>query len=129
MTTHGKNPSTKAPRRKRAATDPLAQRIMDAAQADVAEVIELKLVNKKASTPRGRKASTPPPTPAPAPRVKASRPNADRRNEATHVDGAAAVAHGKCPKCGARKGVKCTSQRGEPTNFVHAPRMAAWDAS
>lgn len=60
---------------------------------------------------------------------KAPRPNAERRNEATHADGAAAVAHGKCEKCGAKKGARCVSKLGVETNFVHSPRMAAWDAS
>ena len=78
----------------------------------------------------------PDPTPAveeePTPAVKAPRPalrNAERTNEASHPDGAAAVAHGKCEKCGARKGTRCVSKLGAPTDFVHSPRMAAWLAA
>jgi len=67
------------------------------------------------------------PTPPPTPRK--ALPQAERRTEATHPDGGSAVAHGKCSSCGARKGHLCQSKLGKPTNFVHSPRMAAWEAA
>ena len=95
--------------------------------------------NTPTTTPRKPRkvrklAAVPEPTPAveEEPAAKAKRqalPNAQRTSEATHPDGAAAVAHGKCPSCGARKGALCTSKLGKPTNFVHSPRMAAWLAA
>jgi len=70
------------------------------------------------------------PTPAEEPTSRKSLPNADRRSEATHPAGGSAVSHGKCPTCGARKGRVCSSAKtGAPTNFVHAPRMKAWEAA
>jgi hypothetical protein len=88
---------------------------------------------RKARKPR-KLAAVPDPTPAveeptPAPKRKAL-PNAERRSEATHPEGGSAVSHGKCPTCGARKGHVCSSSKtGPPTNFVHAPRMRAWEAA
>lgn len=79
---------------------------------------------------RSRKlAVVPDPTPAEEPTRK-SLPNAERRSEATHPEGGSAVSFGKCPTCGARKGHVCSSSKtGQPTNFVHAPRMARWEAA
>ena len=59
----------------------------------------------------------------------ASRPNAERRYEATHSDGAAAVAYAGCPQYKARKGALCIRHDGERTNYVHAKRLARRDAS
>jgi hypothetical protein len=58
---------------------------------------------------------------------RAPRPNAERRNETTHPDGAAAVAATGCPSCKARKGTQCTARSGERTNHVHAGRMRKWE--
>lgn len=76
-------------------------------------------------------AAVPEPTPAveeqPEKPKRKAVPNAERRNETTHPDGAAAVAHGKCPACQARKGTLCTAATGNPTKHVHAGRMKAWE--
>jgi hypothetical protein len=72
-----------------------------------------------------RKAAEPP---GPEKPVRKSLPNAERRNETTHADGAAAVAGFACSACGAPKGTRCTAKSGEPTNHVHSARMKALDA-
>lgn len=190
-------PATTTTTSKRRKASPLAERIMAAAQADVAEVIELQLHAEKNKGKGTTRPYTPPTareevaagngmTVAELPRFKRhihpetgegvhtswsdclmtsctwagsteahmtpstvkaakstlpteaiinnetgvkSRPNAMRRNEFTHADGEAAVMHGGCAKCGAKKGKRCISQKGIETNFVHSPRMAAWDNS
>lgn len=74
---------------------------------------------------------TKPETPAPAEEKapRAPRPNAERRNETTHPDGAAAVAFKGCPSCKARKAKKCVKADGTETNHVHAARFKTWEAA
>lgn len=63
------------------------------------------------------------------PTARKSRPASERRNEATHPDGAAAIAHAGCPQCKARKATKCIRHDGARTNYVHAPRMRKWETA
>jgi hypothetical protein len=65
--------------------------------------------------------------PLPEKKARPSVPNAERRNEMTHADGAAAVERFSCEACGAKKGTRCTAKSGEPTNHVHSARMKAFD--
>lgn len=90
----------------------------------------------EAKPPRARRKlrALPDPEPTPAveeePKAKRAAPrNMERRNELGHPDGAAAVAHGKCTACEARKGQPCTSKLGQPATLVHAARMTAWLAA
>lgn len=64
-----------------------------------------------------------------APRVRESLPNAMRRNETTHVDGAEAVAGFTCeaPGCGSVPGVRCLAATGKETSYVHGSRMRQMD--
>jgi nitrite reductase/ring-hydroxylating ferredoxin subunit len=97
MTTH--TPTTKRPARKAGApkaptAKSLAQRIKAAAESDVAEVIELKVTNRKASTTKA------------TPRKRAAKVTAPTTPEACRVQyGEAHDEHmainGECPWCGA----------------------------
>lgn len=53
----------------------------------------------------------------------------ERRNETRHPDGAAAVEAFACPTCKARKAAQCIRHDGERTPYVHATRMAKYDAT
>lgn len=90
------------------------------------EIAAVKRAERKAVA-----APAPEPTPEPTPETpkRKSVPNAERRNETTHPDGAAAVAGFPCPTCKARKGVLCTARSGERTKHVHAGRLARLDAA
>ena len=69
---------------------------------------------------------------APAKAEKAPRkslPASERRTEATHPDGLAAVLHGPCAKCSAKKGERCFATSGARTNYVHGPRFKAWETA
>jgi hypothetical protein len=82
---------------------------------------------RKASAKATKSTSTT--TAAPEPPARKSLPNAERRNEMTHPDGAAAVAGFSCKACGARKGQACTARSGEATKHVHSARMKALDGA
>lgn len=135
MTATQNTPTQAQPRkpRRKAVTQPTAESVLadlqglarDMAADDVAQ----RAPQRKG---RARKAATPAveaPTPTPAASTRKALPQAERRTEATHADGGSAVAHGKCTSCGARKGHLCQSKLGKPTNFVHSPRMRAWEAA
>lgn len=84
--------------------------------------------NAKSTTTTPAKAAAKAPTKVePAKRV--SLPNAERRNETTHEDGAAAVAGWACKACGSAKGTRCLAATGEPTSYVHSDRMKKLEAS
>lgn len=101
----------KAPRKSRKAAGP--------SNAEINEAVETLAAEVRAAG--GTAEVTPLPTETPK---RKSVPNAERRNEVTHPDGAAAVAAHGCPTCKARKGALCIARSGERTNHVHAGRMA-----